>query len=117
LALSIDELVALEDRPVQTVHVKDWNADVMVRVMEGPERDSLFAMQAKGREPSSLDLRKAILLRGLCDADGNRLSPEVIAKIASKSGNALEQLMHEISELNALSEESRKKLLGKPETS
>lgn len=114
MALSIEELLACEDRPIESVHIDDWKGEVTLRVMTGTERDSLAAMSEK--KPSVTEMRRALFTRGLCDADGNRLKPDVIEKVLAKSGNALEQLSKAISDINGLNPEARVKLLGKPET-
>jgi hypothetical protein len=115
VALSIDELLAVDDRPITSVRVEAWNADVLVRVMTGVERDSMAAMSEQKTKPTATELRRALFLRGLCDVDGKRLKPDVVNKILEKSGNALEQLSQAIADLNGLSEESRQKMLGKQE--
>jgi hypothetical protein len=113
VALSIDELLAVEDRPVTPVWVPAWNAHIPARVMTGVERDSLGTLLEK--KPTQVEQRRAIFARCLCDADGNRLKPDVINKILEKSSVALQQLSQALSDLNGLSEEAQKKLLGKPE--
>lgn len=115
MALSVDDLLALEDRPVQSVRVEAWGAEVSVRVMTGMERDQLAALHDGPKKPSVVELRRALFSRGLCDADGKRLPPAVIEKVMAKSGVALEQLSQALSDLNGLNPEAREKLLGKPD--
>jgi hypothetical protein len=115
VALSIDELLAVEDRPITAVRIPAWNAEVLLRVMTGVERDSMSSMQDNKTKPTVKEMRRALFVRGLCDADGNRLPAHVIEKLLEKSGVALEQLSQEIANLNGLNEASREKLLGKPE--
>lgn len=115
MALSIEDLLAVEDRPVTTVRVESWNADVTVRLMTGVERDALGAMNEQKTKPTLKEMRRALFARTLCDADGLRLKPDVIEKLLEKSGVALEQLWQAVADMNGLSVESRQRLLGKPE--
>jgi hypothetical protein len=115
VALSIDELLTVDDRPITSVRIAEWNADVLVRAMNGVELYAFDLFRDKKPAPSAAELRKALFLRSFCDADGNRLKPDVIDKVMAKSGVALEQLWEALVDLNGLSAEAREKKLGKPE--
>ena len=107
--LNLDQILALDDRPVKTVPVKAWGGEVLMRPMSGAERDEFdsFVVKQKG-DPRGI--RAALIAMTLCDAAGKRvLSLADAPKLAERSSEVLAALEQEALVLNGLRVEAAEK--------
>lgn len=108
-SLSLEQILAAEDRPVKSVAVKAWGGDVLMRSMSGAERDEFdsFVVARKG-DPKGI--RTALIAMTLCDSAGKRvLALADAGKIADKSSEVLAALEQEALVLNGLRVEAAEK--------
>lgn len=114
--LSKEDILRVDDRKVEEVHVPEWGGSVLVRSLSGRERDEFEAstMESKGGKTSqNLENFRAKLV-ALCvvDENGERLfqTRHEVAMLGTKSVAALQRIFNKCQELNGFSEEDVEEL-------
>lgn len=110
------------DYTLRKVAVPEWGGAVYVKTLTGAEKDS-FEQEISFSEEEREEAKKAgkkcmvdnfrarLLVRCLCDADGNKLFDyDDVAVLGAKSAKALERCFEAAGELNALSKKDLEKL-------
>lgn len=116
--LTRDDILALQDLPVEAVRVPEWGGrTVHVRAMMGSERDSWeaeqYALSQGGTARDLLDFRARFLVRCLCDAGGTLLfTLGDVAALGKRSAAALDRLYEAAKRLSKLSKQDEDALLG-----
>lgn len=108
MALTKEQILAADDLPKETVTIKGWGGDVIIRSLTGEERDAF--------EESCLDRSEGIAKRNLAnfraklvsmclvDEQGNRLFTAAEAEaLGRKNGAILDMLAATAQKLNGLS--------------
>lgn len=115
--LTRDEILRADDRKVVEIAVPEWNGSVHLRPMSGLERDEFDKiLAARSRKDGSVDistLRAVLVALTACDASGRLLfSLKDAAGLNRKSARAIMRLYAAAQEMNGLSPEAVKELLG-----
>ena len=92
-----DKIKTANDRPLITVDVPEWECDLRIRGMSGADRDEFesraLARKTRGGDVDPRGLRVSILIRCICDVDGNPLFTDDDAEwLAGKSGAVIDRL-------------------------
>jgi L-asparaginase II len=104
--LTRDAILAAADLSVQAVAVPEWGGSVHIRVMNGGERGEFEAAAVATKKDDAAGiarLRVLMVALTLCDAGGTRLftsSPEDLALLNGKSGEALDRVARAAMTLN-----------------
>lgn len=107
--LSKDDILEANDLVTKTVEVPEWGGSVMVRSMNGTDRDAfestLVTVDDKGvRTPDLANMRAKLVAMTVVDESGNRMFDEKdIGMLARKSAAALERVFSAAQELNGMS--------------
>lgn len=116
--LTAEEIFAIDDLPIETVVVPEWNdATIRLRTMTGFERDEFEAQIQRQRTGNKrIDLRglkiRMIRLTAI-KADGAPLFATTDEQdLNKKSSRALERLFKATSKLSGLSEDDVEELAG-----
>lgn len=116
-ALSSDDILQTDDLEREAVEVERWGGTVYVRELTGRERDQ-FENEILTGDPNDPDvntenLRARLLVRTLCDEDGNRLfGDDQMDDLADKSGAVLSRLFEKAQELNGMTAEDMEAIAG-----
>jgi hypothetical protein len=106
--LTKEQILQADDLKKESVKVKEWGGEVIVRTMTGIERDayekSLYdPMKPEGQQFNSVNLRARLVALTVIDENGNRLFTEEEALlVGKKSASALERVYRVALRLNAL---------------
>lgn len=117
MTLSRDDILNTDDLEKREVEVPRWNGSVYVRELTGRERDA-FENEILTGDPNDPDvntenLRARLLVRTLCDEDGERLfGDDEMDELAGKSGAVLSQLFEEAQDLNGMTADDMEALTG-----
>lgn len=102
-ALTLNEILALDDLPVQAVEVPQWNGHVLLRTLRADERAELERKFSK-RKPSEdpLGFRKALIQATAMTPDGASLvaNEEQAAALMAKNSEAVETIFEKALEIN-----------------
>ncbi len=100
MTLTAANILAAQDITRRTVAVPEWGGDVCVRMMTSAARDRLEAEMAAFRGDMT-NFRARLLVRCLCDEQGNQLFKDSDAvALGEKSAAALNRLFNVATELN-----------------
>lgn len=109
--LSAEAILTADDLKKKTVHVPEWDGDVIVRELTGTELDSWEAAQVRHVgdkvEPNPIGTRARLVIRALIDENGKRLFKDSEAmKLSEKNGDVLDRLFDEIAALSGMTLEA-----------
>jgi len=111
---SLEELIGINDRPVEEFEVPEWGRKVYLRGMTGTDRDAFEAHVSNGGREGSMNLigmRAKMVAACLVNAEGERIaSPRDEAVLGNTSAKALDRLFTKCMELNGMSQEDEEKL-------
>lgn len=96
MALSRDEILAVNDCRTVEVQVPEWGGSVLVRVMSGRDRDRFEFMVQKDKDAGkSIDNFRAKFCASIvCDEQGKALFSEAdIEALGNKSAAALDRIL------------------------
>jgi hypothetical protein len=97
-----EQIIAAEDRPVETVDVPEWGGPVRLRGMSGQDRWTWG-----NTRDTATDLMAAMLVRCIVDDTGNRIFTDDDAPaLALKSAGVLERLRRVADRLSGLGEDA-----------
>lgn len=96
-SLTRDAILAALDLPTETVDVPEWGGSVVVRGLNGTDRDAfeaeMFQSKGKDTELNRVNLRSRLLVRTVVGEDGKRLFTDTdIAPLGAKSAVALDRV-------------------------
>ena len=122
MPLSKDQILSANDLPTRTVPVPQWGGDVILKTLNGSEREELERLinefKSKGKIPGGKAVRAVAAAMSCVDENtGVRLFTNAeIPSLAKKSGAALDLLLDEILDLNGMTPEAAKELEGNSES-
>lgn len=106
-----DMILGADDLKREVVEVPEWGVTVVVSEMNGRDREAwsheTFITKQDGDEIKSEVVREdfaaRLLVRCLCDEDGNKLfSPDELAALSAKNGKVLNRLFAVADRLNGI---------------
>lgn len=124
--LDAASILTADDLTIERVHVPEWGGDVFVRAMGGAARDAWEAEQYQlgagddedeGKAVGFLrNLRARLLVRCICDEDGELVFSEGQAEeLGRKSAAAISRLFEVARRLNGITKEDEAELAGNSE--
>ncbi len=113
--LTREEILQVQDLPVEDVHVPEWGGWVRVRGLTAEERDRLEASilegQGKHTRVKMENVRAKLVAMTVVDEEGNRLfTDEDVAALAKKSATAMQRVFDVAMRLSGLTEEAMEEL-------
>lgn len=108
--LSKADILQAQDITTETVDVPEWGGQVLVRALDGTERDALEAsmIQGKGKnaQVNLTNLRAKLVARSLVDEQGKRLFGDGdIPALAHKSAMALNRVYEVAQRMSGITQE------------
>lgn len=108
--LSKADILQAQDIKTESVDVPEWGGQVIVRALDGTERDALEAsmIQGKGKnaQVNLTNLRAKLVARSLVDEHGARLFEDGdIPALAKKSASALNRVYEVAQRLSGITQE------------
>lgn len=99
MSLTLDEILAANDRTVRKVSTPEWGGDVYVGTLTADERDAWERDAAEGKPT-----RASLVGRALCDENGVRLnpSPAQVMALGRKASGPMERCIDAIMALNCM---------------
>lgn len=115
--LNRDEILKLNDLPVEEVYVPEWDAWVRVRGLTGAERDrfeqSIVEQRGKATRMNLRNIRAKLVALTVVDEQGNRVfSDEDAEALGRKSASALNRVFEVAQRLSGLRQEDVEELAG-----
>lgn len=113
--LTRKDILEVIDLPTQEVEVPEWGGSVMVRGLNGTERDqyeqSLLSMNGTSVELNLAGARARLVSLACVDEAGQRLfTAKDIEALGRKSGTALDRVFQVVQKLSGLSNEDMQEL-------
>jgi hypothetical protein len=114
MRLNRDQILKADDLPRETVAVPEWGGDVLVRGLNGTERDefeaSTVAMRGPmGKQhavPDTANIRAKLCARCIIDDDGTPLfTQNDVHQLGLKSSAALDRIFEVASRLSGISKD------------
>lgn len=106
--LSKKDILGAKDLPMEEVQVPEWGGSVMVRGLNGKERDTFESsvIDEKHKGQVKLDnIRAKLCAMTICDEKGERLfDDKEIEALAKKSGKALDRVFTVATKLSGIGE-------------
>jgi hypothetical protein len=118
--LSADDILGADDLKPEAVDVPEWGGTVLVRGMNGTERDrfesAMLADNMKGlsKDKALENYRARLAAATMVDADGKRLfrSDAETKRLGTKSAQALTRVVEVASKLSGLTDSDLEELTG-----
>jgi hypothetical protein len=101
-ALTIADILEIEDRQTKMVECPEWGGVVYVRTMSANERDA-FELKFANRD-NQVGMRAGLVAAAMCDCDGNKIkiTDAEVKALGSKASGPLDRLFNAIMELNKM---------------
>lgn len=110
--LSKDDILAANDRKLESLHVPEWGGTVLLRTLTGAERDDFEASTVKtgknGRQEQDVaNFRARFVALCIVDDSGKRLftTRGDIGMLGSKSVAALQRVFNKAAEMNGMTDD------------
>lgn len=121
MMLSKEDILKADDLDREEVEVPEWRGTVIVRALNGRERDDYEAscVQQRGKDMhrNLANIRAKLVVRSVIDEDGKRLFEDRDANaLGLKSAAALDRVFEVAARLSRLSDEDVDELAGNSET-
>lgn len=115
--LTRDEILNKDDIQQENVSVPEWDGDVIVRGLNGYDRDryeeSMVERRGKSFSTNLENIRARLVSLCVVDAEGKRIfADEDIPALGKKSGAALERVFEVARKLSGLRNEDIEELAG-----
>lgn len=115
MALSKDQILSADDLPIRAVNVPQWGGEVLLKTLNGSEREELERLvnefKTRGKLAGGKAVRAVAAALSIVDENGNRIFQDTdIESLAKKSGAALDLLLDEILEHNAMTKGAAEEL-------
>ena len=112
-ALGKDGILGAQDVRVESEEVPEWGGTVYVRSISAEDRDAFEASVNDGKKSNLANLRARLLVRCLCDENGERLfTYSDAAALGKKSGAVLNRLFDRARKLNGMTDSDVQELEG-----
>lgn len=114
--LSADDILALDDRPFEDVHVPEWGTYVRIQGMTGAARDawetSVYEHKEKTGSVIPPNMRAGLVARCAVNAETGEplFTSKQITALGNKSGKALDRLFEVAQRINGITEEDIEEL-------
>jgi hypothetical protein len=108
--LSRDQILAVDDLPRETVEVKEWGGELIVRTMTGAERDAFelsLLKQGKGKkqEVNRENFRARLVAATAVDESGDPIFQAAdVTELGKKSSLALQRVFNVSARLNGFTD-------------
>ena len=107
--LTRDQILAIDDLPIEQVKIPEWKGSVYMRTLTGKQRDEFEQTAIQRKTKKGIDIRGLkvkLVAMCLCNKDGKLLfaGRDDEAKLIEKSGSALERLSEVAQRLSGLDE-------------
>ena len=108
MMLTRDQILEAPDLKTEAVQVPEWGGSVLVRSMNGADRDAFEASMITTlpdgtRKPDMANMRAKLVALTVVDEAGNRLFDITdVARLALKSASALERVFNAAQRLNGM---------------
>ena len=108
MMLTRDQILEAPDLKTEAVQVPEWGGSVLVRSMNGADRDAFEASMITTlpdgtRKPDMANMRAKLVALTVVDEAGNRLFDITdVARLALKSASALERVFNAGQRLNGI---------------
>lgn len=108
--LTRDEILAIEDLPIERVDVPEWKGAVYMRTLSGKQRDEFTQLATDRRAAKRFDIRGLkvrLVSMALCGKDGKLLfaGNDDETKLNAKAGAAIDRLFQIAQRLSGLSDD------------
>ena len=114
--LKAEDILGIDDRPMEKAEVPEWNGHVFLRTISGAERDAFEAESFRQERPNYQNLRARYLALTLTDENGDRLfNAKQVAELGKKAAPVLDRLFTRAAKINAMSPGDVDELLGNSE--
>lgn len=114
MALNKDQILSVKDLPLEEVEVPEWGGSVLVRGMNGTERDSFEISMIDQKQKGKMNLenvRAKLCAMTIVDEEGNRIfSEKDIEALAKKSASALGRVFVVAQRLSGMTESDTKEI-------
>jgi hypothetical protein len=113
-----DQFLSLQSKlKIEPVTIEGMTEPVYVRTLTGRERDafeaSCFQQKGKNREINTENLRAKLLVRSICDADGQRLFTDAdVNLLGNMPADVLDTLFAKAQELSGLGTKDVEEMVG-----
>ena len=120
--LTRDQILKVDDLVTEVVEVEEWGGSVIVRSLNGTERDeyeeSLIVGQGKDREISLANARARLVYLSTIDEEGKRIfnNPTDVATLGTKNAAALDTVFSVCQRLSGMRKEDVEALVGNSKT-
>ena len=113
-ALTKDQILAVDDRRMTSMHVEEWSGDVWFRVITSAERDAFEMQFAQDDKRATENIRARLLVITLCNENGERIfdAENDIEALGAKSGRVLDKLFDMAREVNGMTDDAVKDAEG-----
>lgn len=120
--LTHDQILQAQDIVTETVNVPEWGGDVLVRAMNGAERDqyeqNILVQKGKDSRVNMVNARAKLVMLSVVDEAGNRVfNSGEISALSKKSAAALQRVFNVAIRLSGISDEDLKELTEEIEES
>ena len=121
MALTKEQIDALDDVTIEEIEVPEWENTVFIRTMSGDERDeyldSVVDMSGDKPKPKLLGTTARLVALCLCDEKGKRLyTGAAVKRLGEKNAAALERIGRAATKLNALDADAVERLAKNSES-
>ena len=105
--LTKEQINTVQDNNIEAVFVPEWNGEVCVKGMSAIDANTLFLATPDGKNANMMGL---VLVRCLCDEQGNRLYADDEAELIGKHpSKVLKPLLDVAMRLSGLGDEGLEK--------
>jgi hypothetical protein len=115
--LTKQQIVSVVDIESEIVHVPEWGGDVMVKAMNGAERDAFESAQVQVKDKkvefNGVNIRARMAAACIVDEQGQRLfSDKEVDLLGRKSAAALDRVYAVALRLSGMSKKDSEELMG-----
>lgn len=120
MLLNREQILGHNDLPTETVEVPEWGGSVIVKALNGAQRDSyeqsLITGSGKNQKMNLINARARLVALSVVDSEGNPLftSKDVVA-LSNKSAAALDRIFAAAQKLSGLTKEDMDEMVGNSE--
>jgi len=109
--LNKEQILAVHDLVTESVEVPEWLGCVLVRALNGTDRDAFEQSIIDGKKTNLKNIRARLCALCMVDDDGKRLFSDAdVNALGQKSASALDRVFRVAQKLNGLSPDDVKEL-------
>jgi hypothetical protein len=114
--LSVDAILAADDRVIEAVPVPEWGGMVYVKSMTGTERDAFEQSMRRNGELDLTNARAKLLVRTIVNQGGTqKFSDAQAPALGKKNAAVLSRLYDVAARLSGMSDEAQEEMEGNSE--